>query len=338
VFTEPSEVDRDALAAVLRRHWSIDVGSMDYLPLGFGSHHWIVTDTTSRRWFVTVDDLSQARWAGSAFDTLRRAFETALTLRRDVGLDFVVAPTPDEAGTVVQPVGPHHAASVFPFLDAGAGDFGEYSSDEDRRGVLGLVGRLHAATPRVRPDLPRRERFDLPGRDALTLALAQTDVPWQGGPYSEPARELLRSSAAEVQDLLRRYDAMAAEVATTGAIWVITHGEPHAGNILTDRRGAQLLIDWDTAAVGPRERDLWMLTDDAAPDWDTRDRDAYTATAGDVPLSRTALSLYRARWALQEICEYIAWFRRDHLRSEDTETAWSGLSAELPVRDVLRAQ
>jgi spectinomycin phosphotransferase len=167
--------------------------------------------------------------------------------------------------------------------------------------------------------------------------MAHTDEPWRAGPFGEPTRELLRSSSAEVHKLLRRYDDLAATVVGSAGSWVITHGEPHAANVLTDRRGARLLIDWDTVAVGPRERDLWMLTDDTTTDWDAADRDAYAATAGDVALSTTALALYRTRWALEEICEYVSWFRGEHVRSKDTETGWSGLSDYLPVPDALRS-
>ncbi len=331
MLTEPTDVDRTALAALLRRHWSLPVTVLDHLPVGFGSHHWVAADEQSRRWFVTVDDLRSARWTAAAYDQLRRAFETAAALRREAGLEFVLAPTPDGTGAVVRRLDRDHSVAVFPFLDATSADFGEFASADDRRAVLGLVGRLHSATRRVRPDLPRREDFDLPGRPHLLAAMARTGEPWRAGPFAEPTRELLRSNTAGLQDLLRRYDAMAAEVATTSASWVITHGEPHAANVLTDREGARLLIDWDTTAIGPRERDLWMLTDDDARDWD-----AYAATAGDVPLSTTALALYRTRWALEEICEYVSWFRHDHVRSKDTETGWSGLSDYLPVPDGLR--
>lgn len=337
VLTEPADVDREALTQLLTGHWSVRVASLDYLAVGFGSHHWVATDDRAGRWFVTVDDLRNARWTATPYDQVRRAFETARALHRDAGLEFVLAPTPDDTGAVVRHLGAHHSMAVFRFLDATNAEFGEFPSVADRRAVLGLVGRLHAATDRIPADLPRREDFDLPGRRHLLAAMAQTDEPWHAGPFGEPTRELLRSSAAEVHKLLRRYDDLAAAVVGSAGSWVITHGEPHAANVLTDRRGARLLIDWDTVAVGPRERDLWMLTDDTAADWDAPDRAAYAATAGDVPLSTTALALYRTRWALEEICEYVSWFRGEHVRSRDTETGWSGLSDYLPVPDPLLA-
>ena len=44
---------------------------------------------------------------------------------------------------------------------------------------------------------------------------------------------------------------------------VVTHGEPHAGNVMRRSDGRHLLVDWDTVAVAPPERDLWMHMDTA---------------------------------------------------------------------------
>jgi aminoglycoside phosphotransferase (APT) family kinase protein len=39
---------------------------------------------------------------------------------------------------------------------------------------------------------------------------------------------------------------------------VLTHGEPHAANTIKTDSGL-VLIDWDSALIAPRERDLWSL-------------------------------------------------------------------------------
>jgi aminoglycoside phosphotransferase (APT) family kinase protein len=39
---------------------------------------------------------------------------------------------------------------------------------------------------------------------------------------------------------------------------VLTHGEPHPGNLI--QVGSRwMLVDWDTTLVAPPERDLWLL-------------------------------------------------------------------------------
>ena len=91
----PEELESSALIDFLSDGWDFDVAAFDYAPVGGGSYHWVVEDLEGRRSFVTADDLDQKPWLGdtrdSAFEGLRRAFDTAVALREG-GLGFVVAP------------------------------------------------------------------------------------------------------------------------------------------------------------------------------------------------------------------------------------------------------
>ena len=54
---------------MLERSWDIRAGSVQYRPVGWGSHHWEVTGVAGSRWFVTADDLENKRvFAGQAAD------------------------------------------------------------------------------------------------------------------------------------------------------------------------------------------------------------------------------------------------------------------------------
>ena len=87
------------------------------------------------------------------------------------------------------------------------------------------------------------------------------------------------------------------------------------------RPGGELrLVDWDTTLIAPRERDLWMVLDDQMTGWDE-----YREAAGRVRLNEETLGLYRERWALAEICIYVAEFRRPHEETEDTRVSWHEL-------------
>ncbi len=41
------------------------------------------------------------------------------------------------------------------------------------------------------------------------------------------------------------------------------------------------------------------------------------------------LVLYRLRWALDDVADFVAWFRAPHARTPDTEPAWRALSGTL---------
>jgi spectinomycin phosphotransferase len=120
----PEEFETSTLIDVLADGWGFDVEAVHYAALGGGSYHWVVEDIEGKRGFVTADDLDQKPWLGdtreSAFNGLRRAFDTAVALR-DAGLGFVVAPIPTTRGETVRRIGPRYTIAVFPFVDGETG-------------------------------------------------------------------------------------------------------------------------------------------------------------------------------------------------------------------------
>ncbi len=177
-----------------------------------------------------------------------------------------------------------------------------------------------ACTMELPTGLPSREDFVLPGREVLEEAFRHLDSAWPGGPFAEPARELLRSHAARVQERLRAYDQLKGRAIHEQDAWFVTHGEPHSAIVIRQADGGMRLVDWDTTLVAPRERDLWMVLDDQMTGWVE-----YLEATGRVRLSEEMLGLYRERWALAEICIDVAEFRRPHQDTEDMRVSWQEL-------------
>jgi aminoglycoside phosphotransferase (APT) family kinase protein len=148
----------------------------------------------------------------------------------------------------------------------------------------------------------------------LREALAGVDRPWNSGPLAEHARGLLGRNTAVIDDLLARYDRLGAGVAPDD--WVVTHGEPHAGNLIESR----LLVDWDTVALAPPERDLWMPVDD-----DAEAASRYTQETGR-QLDPAALDFFRLRWDLADLASFTAKLRSPHTDNADTRKACEGLA------------
>ena len=83
---------------------------------------------------------------------------------------------------------------------------------------------------------------------------------------------------------------------------VVTHGGPHPGDILLADDGL-LLIDWDTMALAPLERNIWLAVDD------DDDLAAYAERSGRTP-DLEALALYRLAWTVSDMASYVAELRR----------------------------
>lgn len=322
----PEGIETGDLVGALADGWGFDAASAAYAAVGAGSYHWVVRDREGARGLVTVDDLDQKRWLGdtreSAFDGLSRAFDTAVALR-DSGLGFVVAPTPTSRGETVRRLGPHHTIALFPFVAGQPGRYGHYDPGV-RAAVFAMLAALHRATPAA-GSVARSVGLELPGRSHIESGLREVDETWSGGPFSEPARHALAAHAADVAELLALADRLAAEVEGHGGEWVVTHGEPHSANVM--RTGeSHVLLDWDTVALAPPERDLWMLVDDTADE-----AAAYTAATGH-SVDQDAVSFFRLTWDLKDLAEYLNVLRAPHRETADTARAYAGVTTCVAIR------
>ncbi len=325
----PEEVTERELRLALADGWGIRAESLEYRPVGGGSYHWVAAGS----WFVTVDDLDQKAWLGrrrpAVLAGLRTAMDTAAALRGDAALGFVVPPVPARDGRTVHPLGARYAVAVFPFLDGTTGRFGDPGSPRERAELVHMLAALHRSTPAVRR--PPRAWIDLARRGDLDAALRELDQPWPGAPFAEPARALLAGTAGPIRRLLETFDRQAADVAARDP--VITHGEPHPGNLI--RVGAEtMLVDWDTVGLAPPERDLWWVATETCDE-----TCRYTDLTGR-PVDPGMLAFYRLRWALDDISCFVHDLRARHVRrpgtpdspdrpgtpdSLDAEHAWQAL-------------
>ncbi|MBA3427693.1 MAG: phosphotransferase [Actinobacteria bacterium] len=326
--TRPEELEEGDLLQALAESWGLEVEVAEYAEVGFGSHHWFVTDTDGARRFVTVDDLDRTPWLGdtreAAFACLRRAFDTAVALRDD-GLTFVVAPISTSCGETVRRIGSRHTVSVFPVIDGHAGQFGRYDSAAERAGVLAMLARLHRATAAA-GGVARRAEIGVQGRRRLESALRDVHTAWPGGPLSDPARRVLAAHASDVAALLAAGVRLGAEVAAGSTNWVVTHGEPHPGNVM--RSGENLLlVDWDTVALAPPERDLWLVVGDGGDEVD-----AYTAATGHSE-DANAIAFFGLAWELADLAAFIDLLRSSPRQTEDTEIAYDALTHCATIRE-----
>ncbi|MBF6330445.1 phosphotransferase [Nocardia transvalensis] len=317
MLTPPADLPDDTVAAALR-HWGIEPVSLEYRPVGFGSHHWAVADRRGERRFVTVDELDLRRKSlddshTAAFERLCAALTTARALR-EAGLDFVVAPIRGRDGTVLARIGDRFALACYPHLEGTSYDFGTYRDEDHRRAVFDMIVAVHT-TPGC--EHAQADDFVIAHRDELTLALADNQVP-DAGPYAAPMRDLLHEKATAIRAELARYDELAELARAEPERAVLTHGEPHPANTMRIAEGWRL-IDWDTALIAPPERDLWDLDPD-----DGSLLTAYAQATG-TTLRPELLELYRRRWDLADVAEYVHRFRHPHTGSEDDVESWKGL-------------
>jgi len=322
VFTRPDDLADAVLIEALATRWGLEVASFGYRAVGFGSHHWDATDRRGRRWFVTVDDLEDKLWSSgdsveAAFGRLEAALDTARAVSED-GAGFVAAPVVDGDGAVLARVTGRFALALYPYIEGRTHRWGEPLSAADRLAAVELIVALHRSAPAV-TGRAGVDRFVIPQRDALARALDDLGRPWDDGPFSERARTLVSVHAGAVERALAHYDRGAGEARAQSGRVVLTHGEPHAGNLISTA-GGWVLVDWDTAMMAPPERDLWMV--------DSGDGDAVAAyrEATGTEVSASLLDLYRLRWDLADLALYVGLFRAPHTVTADVKESWTNIN------------
>ncbi|MFD7126279.1 MULTISPECIES: phosphotransferase [Streptomyces] len=317
----PTDIDEAVLASALGA-WGVEPVTLTHAPVGFGDHHWVAADAEDRRTFVTVADLAHkphcGRDAAEAWTGLSRAMDTAATLESALGEAALVAPLRTGDGETLLRLTDRYAVSVFPYVDAPTGRFGQVLDPGARRLVVERLAQLHSTQ---RPLMTPTHQPGLPGRPVIEGALTDSRrFRAESGPYAQRCQALLTTNYAALRAALEHFDSGTARLASdasTAAVVTVTHGEPHAGNIL-DPGGRTLLVDWDTVALAPPERDLWLATD--APEDLTR----YAELTGHHP-DPDLLAYYELRWALDDMAAALDIFGARHPDTADTRQAWDGL-------------
>ncbi len=322
--------DRDLLGT-LTSHWDLGAVSLRYVPEGAGSYHWRVEAGDQPGYFVTVDDLDAKPWVSderqATFEGLAIAYGTARALERDAGLPVAVGPLPTSDGTVIVRLSDQYSLAVFPLVEGVAGRWGERLRPGWRPALLRQLATLHQVTGPVTDRVPRRP-LDLPERPLLLAALRALGRPWQGGPLAEPARRALAARAGAVTGWLAELDGLARDLRAPPASQhrhapdqaqyqqlVLTHGEPHPGNLIMTSDGLRL-VDWDTVAITLPERDLWMLDDGSAGAF------APYAEVTGRSVNQTALRFFRLAWTLSDIAFYATAFRSPHDQADLASRQW----------------
>jgi hypothetical protein len=341
VLTPPDGLRSDAVRSALAQGWGLAVVSLGYLALGFGSHHWEAVDSAGTRWFVTVDELASRRWSrAEPLDAVCGRLGASLAVASDLselGLSIAVAPVPTWAGGPLLRLTDRFAVSLYPFTTGQSFTWGAFSSPEHRRAVLDLVVAVHTAPPAARGHAIADD-FTIACRDALEATMTSAGGIGGAAPrgrYERAASALIAEYGTSVRLLLARYDALVslakADLAKADSVRpVLTHGEPHPGNTMLTPGGWRL-IDWDTAAIAPPERDLCSLDPG-----DGSILAAYHQATGVTPRPGV-LELYRLRWDLTDVALGAERFSSSHSGNADDEQTFALLGQLLKRLERLAA-
>ncbi len=253
MLIRPPGLSESDLEKVIEDAWGGAVTSLDYRPVGFGSHHWVAADNRGLRHFVTVDELSAGSRIGDEVSVRGLHLRPALTAACDLhsfGCTFVVAPIVTKDGDPFVQFD-RYVVALFPFMEGQGFAFEESFGETDRERVLDVVAALHRV-PLTAIRAPATDGFRVPWLDQLDHSMLRE--PPSSGPYAAVASQLLMDHEAAIRRRVARYWALVARHLEDPGPLVVTHGEIHPGNVMVTTEG-WVLVDWDTA-LSPRQSEI----------------------------------------------------------------------------------
>ena len=322
MLTPPPDLAETEVVRLVRDAWALPLEGCRYLAKGMGSHHWIGSGAAGAdRWFITADRVRTPE----AAEELQACFTVVSSLAPR--LPFVLGPQAATDGSVTRPAGSDGSllVSVRDYLPGESGQFGVFARPEIRFLVLRALGEMHALPV---PDLlPRWQPETYAG---IRSALTEKDSSWaQAGPYAEAARQLVLTNATSLTSRLEDFDARCVDLLSHRHD-VISHGEPHAANVLVLESGHAsrgfgspiALLDWDTVRAAPRERDLAVALPAADSGELPQATGIYLEASGDIhDLDHDVIALFREEWALNDIDVTLTELLAPHGDTADTKAA-----------------
>jgi spectinomycin phosphotransferase len=326
VIREHPGIPAARVGYIVRRQWVLDINTVDHLPVRCSgrpdSWHWVLGDDEGPRWSATVDAVG----TGAAMRARLAAYEAAAQIGQS--LEGAVTPVHTRDARIGVEVLPGLLLSVTPYVEGPPYGDGTLREDADRCALATMLGELHRhrrprSLPRWHPGVGQ------PGgtaREDLLRCLAADR--WVDGPWSGPAGRLVTEARPVLERALRQLDLLGAAVCGAADRWVVSHGEPHARNLLRTPDGPRLLA-WSSLALAPRERDLGEVLARAEGNdpWF-----AYIESGGVAdPLSPDTLHVFALQRHLSSVAENAVRLSRRHGDTEDEAHRFTDLERHLPA-------
>lgn len=291
----PPDVPDGALAACLRAAWDLPVAELAFLPLG--------ADINTAVYRAVAAD--GAPW----FVKLRRGAvdEAPIVVPRllaDHGNAHVIPPRPAADGRLWARLG-DYTVLLSPFI-AGRDGVAKPLTDAQLAELGGVLRELHALglPPEIERQLPR-ETFDPRVREQVRALQARAERETWAEPSAAGAAEVLRAERPTIDWLIERAEQLAGELQARPLEFVPCHADIHAFNVLAGDDGALYVVDWDTLAIAPKERDLMFIGAGIGAVWTSaREADAFYRGYGPHEVDAAALAYFRYERIVQDIAAY----------------------------------
>jgi spectinomycin phosphotransferase len=292
---EKPDLDDARLIARLSDAYGLRATSLTFLPLG--------ADAGTAVYRVAAAD------GAEYFLKLRRGLLDEMSVAvpsflAGYGTAQIIPPLPAASGRLWSSLDAF-TLTLYPFVD-GEDGYASPLSPEHWIELGAVLKRIHTAP--LPDDLARRlprETYSAHWREQVTTYQSQLAAARDPDPVSTELAAFMQTQAVDVQELVQAAHRLAHILQTEALPSTLCHADLHAGNLLIRRHGALHIVDWDTALLAPKERDLMFIGSGLGPAWDQPQTAAWFYQGyGPAQVDLAALAYYRCERLVQDIAAF----------------------------------
>ncbi len=280
----------------LNNDYGLDVTEVALLPLGADS------DSAIYR-VIAVDDtpyLLKLRQRGAFAKT---AIEIPQFLHEQ-GISPIITPIATTTGRLWAPL-ESFAVILYPFVE-GCNGFEAPLSDRQWVELGAALRGMHRAALPLLPSGPIPcEAYSPRWRNRVRELQLRAALTAFSDPVAAQLAELLGARHEIITDLVERAERLGAALRGRRPACVLCHADLHAGNVLISEDGGLYIVDWDTAILAPKERDLMFIGGGVGGVWnEDREVELFYQGYGATEVDPVALAYYRYERIVEDIAAY----------------------------------
>ena len=224
---------------------------------------------------------------------------------------------------------------LFPFVEGRSGFDVELSGRNWADLGIGLRAIHNVDVPPAILRQFQRETYSPHWREKVKALLAGTDEDTVD-PTAAQLAEFLRAKHDEILNIVVKAERLATGLQGRSTEFVLCHADIHAGNVLIDAKDDLYIVDWDTAILAPKERDLMFVGAGVGGTWNKAEDEAlFYQGYGQTKTNPAAIAYYRYERIVEDIAVTSQQICSTEMVRDDREEGLRQLTRQFAPNDVV---
>lgn len=328
MLIQPTAVTCAEISASLHANYGLRTTALEFLPLG--------ADRNTAVYRATRDD-DTALFIKLRFGPFNAVSAELPGYLRELGLTHIIAPVHNSAGLYWTQMDAC-ALIAYPFV-SGHDGYAAALTEQQWADLGASMRQLHALQlPESLAQRIPREDYTSRMRNAVRAWYRRAANPG-GDAHTQALAALMQRERAVIEALVRRADGLAHVARAKPVAAVLCHADLHAANVLIDDTGRLFVVDWDTAMLAPKERDLMFIGAGQFSAFQSaaEEHARFGAGYGPVVADPDILAYYRYERIVQDIAAFCASIGDESAAAADREQELRWLASNFGPDGVIAA-